>query len=49
MSSRDLKILFVALELLDIFLRAELGHFGGNGTIVMLGGAISRPDRCQPA
>ena len=39
----------VADELPDVLLRVQLGHFGGNGTMVMLWGTTSFPERCHPA
>ncbi len=53
MSSKDLKILFDSqfsrMNCQTFSCGLSSGHFAGNGIRVMLGGTMSRPERCQPA
>ena len=53
MSSKDVKIRFESqLSRMDCQMFScglSSGHFAGNGIKVILGGTMSRPDRCQPA
>jgi len=39
----------VAHELPDVSCGLSSGHLAGNAISVMLGGTMSRPDKCQPA
>jgi hypothetical protein len=53
MLSKDLKILFDSqlsrMNCQMFYCGFSSGHFAGNGTRAILGGAMSRPERCQPA